>query len=158
MHIEWFNLGDYKNFAYALDQKPNTIPDGKQTTNKKNLDFTAQNDGIYYFHLTPLVSGYTGATFSIKIMIDTTPPKIPEIKADTTTIKAGETVRLEFFSHGDNVSGLQKNFYISFDGGVWIPTLPQLDIFFEAGKHTVSLRVFDNAGNFSDTSTAITVQ
>jgi hypothetical protein len=106
----------------------------------------------------PRYADGVGPVAHLKIMIDTTPPSPPVIKSSATGVKAGEIVRFELSDIGDNLSGLQKNFYVSFDNGIWLPSLPQLNIpFMDAGKHKIAVRIFDNAGNFSDSSTEITV-
>ena len=159
IHISWILPAGYADAAYELDQKLDYAPDVTTRTRETGKDFVVQKDGIYYFHIVPLKSGQVGPVSHIKLMIDTTPPAPPSIGISETEIHPGEVVRLMFSDHGDHGSSLQKNFYVQFDGGTWLPTLPQLDIpFLEAGTHKVSLRVFDNAGNYSDTSTEIIVR
>lgn len=158
VHIDWVQPDSYKDYLYTFNQDANAMPNGTLHTIKTSIDLTAPTDGIYYFHITPRKQDHVGQTSRYTILIDTTPPETPEIKSSATTVHAGDIVRLQFLDHGDTGSGLQKNFYVRFDNGIWFPTLSQLDTTFEPGVHTVSLRVFDNAGNFSDTSTVITVQ
>ena len=159
IHINWIRPAGYTEYLYALDQNTNTAPTRVLSTAQTSIDLTADKDGVYYFHIMPRKSDRDGQVSHYKIMIDTTPPAAPEIKSSATTVRTGELVRFEFFNHGDNASGVQKNFYVQFDGGAWLPTLPQLYIpFGRNGKHTVNLRIFDNAGNFKDTSTVITAQ
>jgi hypothetical protein len=160
IHVEWINFGNYKNFAYAFDKNPNTVPDGSLITNEENIRVAAESNGIYYFHLTPLsLNPLDNKTYHIRFMVDTTPPKIPEIKSSAYVVKEGEVVRFEFLSNGDNESGVQKNFYVQIDGGtIWLPVTSQLYILFSRGNHSISLRIFDNADNFSDAHAEIRVE
>lgn len=158
IHIDWVESNGYKEFAYAFDQTPNTKPENLKTDGH-SIDLTAEHDGIYYFHLAPLVADRIGPVSDYKILVDTTPPKAPIIKASANTVRPGELVRFEFMNQGEDMSGLQKNFYVKFDGGIWLPTLPQLYVpFDQKGNQTITLRVFDNAGNFSDAQTQINVK
>ena len=159
VRITWINSEPYEDFAYSLDQNPNTVPDGKKISDKTSIDLRVESDGVYYFHLTSLKSSRVKRTAHLKILIDTTPPILPEIQVSASEINIAEVLRLNFLSHGDATSGLQKNFYVQFDNGLWLPTLPQMNIpFFETGGHSISLRVFDNAGNYSDTNSEIYVK
>jgi hypothetical protein len=156
--INWVRAAHDESFSYALDQDPNTVPDDTKVLVNTGIKLAIDKDGVYYFHLKPRYVDGTGPVAHIKLMIDTIPPNPPVIKSSALNVRVGELVRFEFLSQGDNASGVQKNFYVQLDGGVWLPTLPQLYIPFGEGKHTVRLRVFDNAGNFSDTSADIIAQ
>lgn len=156
--INWDRAVDNESFAYAFDQTPDTIPDGTQVTVNTYMDIAVQKDGIYYFHLSPQYTDGTGPTRHLKVMIDTTPPYPPNIKSSATDVRSGEIVRFQLSNNGDNLSGLQKNFYVQFDDGILLPSLPQLSIpFLKKGVHKITVRVFDNAENISDSSTEITV-
>lgn len=152
VHVEWINFEDYKDFKFSFDQSPNTVPDGRQTTNKTSVDFKVTDDGVYYFHLTPLSSKDAAKTTHLRILVDTTPPIPVNIQMSATEIKTNDVLLLKFIGVEDTMSGLQKNFYIQFDNGTWFPTVSTISIpFLEAGNHKISVRVFDNAGNFTDT-------
>lgn len=147
-------------YAYALDQKTNTIPDKSQTTSANNLSLKVKKDGIYYFHLRPLDAENNSSVFHLKIMVDTAPPDIPSIKVSATEVKLGEIVRFIFSTNKDNLSGLQKNYYVKLGkNDTFYPTLPQLFTSFqEKGQQVITLRVFDNAGNYRDASININVK
>jgi len=145
------------SYRYAL----NTIPAmatlaGANTTSADFVSVSGLENGISYFHIQPVWNGIAGAVSNYKVMIDTTPPSNPAIRVSATTVTEGQIVRLEFESQ-DGVSGLQNNYYVQFDGGVFLPTTPSLSIAFPAGTHLVTVRAFDQAGNFSDGTITVTV-
>lgn len=158
IHIDWSRPDSDTEYLYAFNRDAATIPTGERVTKKTGIDLTAESDGIYYFHIAPRKAGRVGQTSHYKFMIDATPPNTPEIRQSATTVHADELVRFEFLSHGDAMSGVQKNFYLQSNGGTWFPTLPSLYIPFARGKYTIRVRVFDNAGNFSDANSIITAR
>jgi hypothetical protein len=87
-------------------------------------------------------------------MIDMTPPDAPKILTSETDVPAGQVVRVEFSSK-DGLSGLQKNFYVKFNGGLFLPVSSPLIIAYPKGHHTIIVRAFDIAGNYSDGSIPI---
>ncbi len=92
-------------------------------------------------------------------MADATPPLPTLIRASHTRIWTGEVVRFEFEGK-DEMSGLQSNYYVKIaESKLFLPVGPQLYTpFLEAGTHIVTVRTFDNAGNFEDNSIEIDVQ
>ncbi|MBU6388742.1 hypothetical protein KGQ72_02635 [Patescibacteria group bacterium] len=144
-------------YYYALNQTPDVTPgEGEASTTGNYLNTIVDRDGVYYFHIRDRdANEHWGPVSHFKIMVDATPPPAPIIKSSAVKTGSGELVRLTF-SAEDDMSGVQKNFYVRFDNGMWFPTLSQLFVpFFSGEKHTVYLRVFDNAGNFGDASEQI---
>lgn len=159
IHVAWILPGESREIAYVFDQNPSTVPDGTARSTKGEKDFLAEDDGVYYFHAAPIGLGRIGPVSHLKILIDTTPPSPPGIQVSAKQVREGDVVRFELSSRGDDASGLQKNFYVQFDDKTWFPTASNLFVpFFDSGTHRVSVRVFDNAGNYSDRSAEITVQ
>jgi hypothetical protein len=157
--FDWVQGNGYDQYAYVFDQKPGTIPDGRERTSSTSIDFLAKNDGVYYFHIVPIGKNERNPVTHYKIMVDSTPPMEPSIKASAEKAAPGEAIRFEFEDNGDNLSGMQKNFYVQFDGGMWMPTASQMSIpFMEEGEREVKLRVFDKADNFSDTGIKIKIK
>jgi len=67
-------------------------------------------------------------------------------------------VRFDFTAE-DELSGIQKGFYVKFDEGIFLPVAPPLYMpFLNLGKYFVVIRIFDKAGNFSDSMIEINVQ
>ncbi len=159
IHLEWTNPTGETKFAYALDKKPDSIPENSRTTDRTSVDLVAPDDGIYYFHLRPLHDGRNAATSHLKIQVDTTPPPPPRIQTNEAAISNGDIPRLKFIDDGDPMSGLQKKYYIRFREGVWLPVLQDLNLpFLTTGQYKISLRIFDNAGNHSEASTMLNIK
>lgn len=156
LRIDWKAPKGAQRFAYTLDHEPDTVPDGTKTTNEHEIAFPYLADGIYYFHLRTLDSKQL--VRHLRVKIDTTPPEPPVIHASATVVERGEIVRFSFGSE-DKGSGVQKNFYVSIDGGIWLPSQAFLFVPFQTvGQHRVQVRVFDQAENFRDSSLIITVK
>lgn len=148
------------SYIYLLDQTPDTTltQENGKITNDKSVVLRVETDGAYYFHIAAKKEDKIGPISHFKIKIDKTPPLQLTIKSSATKIKVGEVVRFEFSSK-DEVSGLQSGYYVKVDNGIRLPSLPQLYVAFsEKGKHTLSVRVFDNANNFSDADVEINVE
>lgn len=149
-----------EQYIYALNQQADyQLSLDKDTVTQNNqLSKIFNKDGIYYFWIAPLVDGEVGLSSRYEIRIDSTAPSQPSIKASENIIASGEVVRLEFDSQ-DQGSGLQKNYYINIDESISLPTLPQLYVpLFERGRHTIKVRVFDKADNYSDNQIEIFVR
>ncbi len=153
VHISWFTQNNNQRYLYTINQSEDHSH--SQPTTNGHADFSVNQDGIYDFHLFENNNESVHAHKTIHI--DTTPPLPPAIRSSANEVAKGQIVRLDF-SSTDALSGIQKNFYISFNDATWLPTLPQLYIpFLTAGQQKITVRVFDNAGNYSDSTTFVTV-
>jgi hypothetical protein len=144
------------HYLYALNQTPvMSSLAGASSTISDSVSFPKLTDGIYYFHIQAIGNDESSTIADYKAMIDTTPPTRPVIKASATTIVANQVVRLTFESE-DNLSGLQRNYYVQTDGGTFLPAASPLFMSLPSGIHTITVRAFDQAGNFADGSITIT--
>jgi hypothetical protein len=144
-------------YIYSLDTDPSGNPDPSKFSQTNWLDLTVPGDGVYYFHLAAENGTVTGPKADYRVKIDSTPPATPTVKVDYSQVLRGQTVRFQF-SGSDPLSGLQKNFYYSLDNGTFLPVGSSLSISFDTvGQHNITVRNFDNAGNFSDSSVPIEV-
>lgn len=152
----WIASPGYR-YLYLLNKIPAMATlAGASTTPADSVSFSGLTDGVYYFHIQPIKGGISGAVSDYKVMIDTTPPSQPIIKASETTVSEGQIIRLTFESN-DELSGLQGNYYVQFDDGVFLPTASPLSVSLPRGTHVITVRAFDHAGNFADGSITITV-
>jgi hypothetical protein len=152
----WITSNGY-HYLYSLDNVPTvSVLAGASTTSADSVSFSGLTDGIYYFHIAPVKNGINSAVSNYKVMIDTTPPLQPTIKASETTVSEGEVIRLAFESQ-DNSSGLQGNYYVRFDDSVFLPAASPLSISLPIGTHIITVRAFDRAGNFADGNIKIEV-
>ncbi|MCX6756076.1 MAG: hypothetical protein NTX85_01935 [Candidatus Nomurabacteria bacterium] len=141
-------------YRYAFDSEPNTIPSGSQTTNENTIAFKIPTDGVFYFHLQ-LDSGGPIAHFKIKS--DFTPPTILSMIKSTDDVYQGDVVRFAFNAI-DNVSGIQKNYYVDLGGHLFLPVGSEMFVpFLSLGKQSITLRVYDTAGNYAEQMESINV-
>jgi hypothetical protein len=123
--------------------------------NDNKFVFVASSDGQYDVEIIDadeLIGRYSFA-------IDTTPPTKPKVLVSSTNITMGELVRLVFTS-ADSTSGLQQgNFYVSYDNGIYLPVnSPFYTSFGQRGVRQVTVRVYDNAENYSEETIEFTVR
>ncbi len=141
-------------YLYNFDEQSTSDLLGKYSTTSNELVLQAPGDGVFYFHLG-LSTGGRAATY--KIQVDQTPPTITSFIASNTTVKVGDVVRFSFDA-SDAGSGIQKNYYIDLGGHLFLPVGTELMVpFLTPGDQTVTLRVYDNAGNYSEKSMVIHV-
>jgi hypothetical protein len=152
-----WKTSDGSRYVYSLDKEiASTRLFRNSTTKSGEVIFSNVPDGIYYFHMAKIqnTDEMPGPVTVQKIMIDTTPPITPMISTSEPSGRAGQVERIEFLSK-DAQSGLQKNFYVKFNGGVFLPLTSPLLIAYPKGHHTLVVRAFDNAGNYSENSLPI---
>ena len=114
-----------------------------------NATLQAPSDGIFYFHLAPIIGGSVGPVTDYKVMIDTEAPVDARIKSSVDRATVGDIVRFEFEAQDDD-SGLQSTMYIDIDdSGLFLPVGKQTYVpFTDPGSIPVRLRVYDKAGNY----------
>ena len=156
--VRFFWVGQPNSkYDYWLDQEFNSKPVNPKTTTDNMVILNVPDDGIFYFHITAENNSQTSAATSYKLKIDSTPPLPPIIQASALRVKAGTVVRFNFDGE-DDTSGLQPNYYVNLGGGVCLPSLPRLYVpFLSVGAHIVTVRIFDQAGNYSDSQITIQV-
>lgn len=142
-------------YSYAFDRSAETVPSDIQTTTGSAVELSIPWDGIFYFHLRR-TSG--GPIAHYRLQSDRTPPSIISIRLSAQSITVGDVVRFDFEAE-DLGSGIQKNYYVDLSNHLFLPTGSQLFVpFLEVGDHKVVLRVYDDAGNYSEKSQVINVE
>jgi len=155
----WRDLGQKElRYFYELDSEPGTVPTKDNPTFERSVDLPITEDGVFYFHLSAAEQGEVIETVHRQIKVDRTPPTPPEIRVNKQEVQRGEVVRFEFRA-GSSTSGMQSTFYVKVNNGILMPVGPQMFMTFSSrGNHTLTLRVFDNANNYSESSMVITVR
>jgi hypothetical protein len=145
-------------YKYELNKNLSSILTKPKTIKNNFVSITVPDDGVYYFHLAAAKDGVIGPISTYQLRIDITPPTSSIIRASSLNIRAGEMVRFSFDS-SDSTSGLQANYYVKIDNGIFMPSLSQLFLLFlKEGVHIVTVRVFDNANNYSDAKVNVIVK
>jgi hypothetical protein len=154
----WPSASRDTTFFYALSDAPLSPVELKARGARTSLSeatTTAPQDGIFFFNLLK-EGAKTPATYLVRI--DTTPPEAPRIKASTSVPRPNEVVRFEFGTRDDG-SGLQRGYYVKIDGGLYLPVGERLfTSFARPGTHTVVIRAFDKANNWSESEMTIEVK
>lgn len=79
------------------------------------------------------------------------------MESSEDAVFVGDVVRF-VFDATDTVSGVQKNYYVDLGNNLFLPIGQQLFIpFLSAGTQSIKMRVYDNAGNYTDQSKSIHV-
>lgn len=155
--FSWRALPGHEYF-YAFNQTPDFNPGGAQVSRKGTLVFDVKQDGVYFFHLVAAQGKERSAPAHFRVRIDRSAPEAPTVQASATRVKAGETVRFTF-AGSDKTSGLQRNFYVKRDRGLFLPVSSSWSAAFaKKGRYTVVLRTFDQAENFTDTKVEVLVE
>ncbi|MEN9913248.1 MAG: hypothetical protein RLY66_656 [Candidatus Parcubacteria bacterium] len=154
----WTSGAPTSDFIYSFDQVASTTLVGGTSVSGKSTSLRAPSDGIFYFHVAPIVGGAIGPVRDYKVMIDTIPPSEVVIKSSADQVKVGDVVRFEFEAEDDG-SGLQNTMYIDIDNsGLFLPVGKQVYVPFpEPGSIPVNLRVYDKAGNYTQVEKEIDV-
>lgn len=150
----WSGATD-ETYAYTLDTLQNSAPSSRLSVRGNQVSVPIPGDGVYYFHVRPLSSD--GPSAHYRIQSDRTPPVILSMQLSDEEIEAGEVVRA-LFEANDSGSGLQRNWYVDFGNRLFLPTKTGIFIpFLEPGLHPLTLRVYDEAGNYAEQSRFVSV-
>lgn len=150
--LRWVPSGPaYVNIDTDISAVPTDIVDTGSDVYQKDV----ATDGQYFVHFK---RGSNDKITTLPIKIDTVPPDNLSVEVSENSISTGEVVRVKV-SASDDLSGLQKNFYVKIgDQHFFLPARSDLSIpFYKSGTYPIYIRVFDNAGNYSDSTTNITV-
>jgi hypothetical protein len=154
----WRNKGEGYQYWYTLSESPLPPEDFSRVSSTKNtrVSLPSVSEGVHYFHVAAEKNGAFSESATHRIMIDITPPQKPLIQASHNEAQEGEIIRFTFEGK-DALSGMQKNYYIKIDDGALLPTGSFLFFAFPEGKHIFTVRIFDNAGNFSESSIPLNI-
>ncbi len=158
----WYNLSNIfaVNFALprniseistAINKQPNFTPTEESEGLFDSKTFAALSDGIWYLHVRFQNGIGWGATTHYRIAVDTHPPLPFAVTSDESILSDNPTPVFNFKA-GDPISGLSK-YQIKIDNGEWleIPVKNFKGTFkftlMEPGKHHITVRAVDGAGN-----------
>lgn len=148
----WAITQDITGVSFLIDDKPLSDPGSISDGLVSEKQFENIEDGMRYFHLRLKNSRGWGAISHFKFNIDT---KVPadftmDFSSKEEAMEQGLKIK---FSVKDDLSGISRfEVKIDNDEAIIFPDkelriydLPVLD----PGKHTIAVKVFDNAGNFT---------
>jgi hypothetical protein len=134
------------------------IPEENAPASRSFIEIPISADGAYSINLFAWKDGVRVDEVELPVKIDAIPPEDLELKVSSKDITAGDVVRVEASAH-DALSGLQQNVYAQIDGGIFLPVkLPLAIPLAEEGVHTITVRVFDNAENYTESTALVHVR
>lgn len=157
INFGWALTGS-SNYLYYFGTDTAGVPHTDTPAGSSSLRLSAPADGTYFFTLSQLAADGRNVLSTFTVHIDSTPPAQPDVRFDKDTVAPGELLRIAF-SGSDSGSGLQKNFYVKLDNGVLFPVKSPMQFAFASrGMHDITVRAFDKAGNWSETTRTVTVE
>lgn len=163
--IDWTKDPGTEAFSYTIDEDPNGLPDTVSEGTDSSTSFDSLADGIWYFHVRAKKNGVWGGTSSFTVQIDTKPPAEFKIDVSPHTYTTDRHPVARFFTT-DALSGLDhfelKIVPLSLDsdaGNAFFfgVSSPHQFVPFNPGRYTVVVRAFDQAGNWRDSETTLTI-
>ena len=153
--LSWDPNSQYTSYQYGFDMIATSEP--SLPIAKSSVSLLAVQDGVYYFHLAGMRGTVRGPVSHFKIMIDSTKPDAPRILLSSDNAQTGDTVRAQVNSR-DRLSGLQRFLYARVNNNMFLPfTSPTSFSFPKSGIYTLTVRAYDNAGNWNESSRTIKV-
>lgn len=128
----------------------------KVVYNKPPAVIQVPSDGIYVVSVREIDSKLIPLTLSLQI--DSTAPEQVALEASDTVVNIGDLVRFTARA-SDSLSGLQRTAYLKIDNRLFFPIGNEIYIpFYSTGVHTITLRAYDKAGNYTDDSVDVVVK
>lgn len=155
-HFVWNKPKTVLGFSYILDDISSTVPDDISEGEASEKEYSGIVDGRWYFHLKALGDPSLTATLHYKLNIDTTPPEFDEVAFREGSSALSRRPTLQFHAE-DLLSGIDYYQYAvdkdDFKNTESPLKIPHLD----AGTRTVTLRVYDKAGNSNESKVKIEI-
>jgi len=143
--------------SYAIDKKPLTNPGFVAESLVTEATFSNLEDGIWYFHINFKNAAGWGDLTHRKVLVDTVPPEPFVIKVDNGEDPTNPSPVLSFEAK-DALSGIEY-YEIKVDDGepaaaaaAAIKENPYKPSPQAPGEHTIVVKAFDRAGNFTSAS------
>ncbi len=161
--FSWTKDEDVVDFSYNLDKNPQGVPDEESEGASTTKKYTNVPDGVWFFNIKAKKTSWGGTTH-FPVLIDTTPPASFPINIDPPQLSDVDKGLVSFLTT-DNASGV-GHYEIMVEG--IDDSAQSTPIFIEAtspyrmsplkeGKYQITVRAFDNTGNFRDVKKEITV-
>ncbi len=156
VELTWPNVSD-ATYRFSVDRSSTSRNQPDQSVTRNLLSVHPGGEGAWYVHVGAARGKLLGPISTYRVQLDSTPPSPPLIGLSQTSVRSGQIIRLHL-SSTDSLSGLQKNFYLRIDRDAFLPVRQDIELSLtRTGKHTLSARVFDNAGNATTSTVAIDV-
>ena len=167
--LSWEKEEGVTDFSYSIDNSFYGIPDNISEGDHTSVSFADLEDGIWYFHIKAKKGNVWGGITHYILLIDTTPPAAFTLAFEPTLRSPVMTSRepAVSFITTDGLSGLshyelkvidlteapqkkETQFFIEVSSPYKLPSMA-------AGEYEITVRAFDRALNWQDSSKKIEV-
>ncbi len=155
--LAWTKPNGLRGVSYSVTQDPTTTPDDQVDSTGATTTITLPSDGIWYFHLHGKYDSGWSATSHFALRLDRTPPETftPVVVQDRGLSDPTPSLT---FATTDTPSGIAKYTY-AVDGGAAVPATSPTDLSgLSAGKHTVVVTAYDQAGNIREGQASLSIE
>ena len=158
--FSWKLPPDVIEVSYEIDQKPTTNPAFIADSLTTEASFSDLEDGIWYFHINFKNQYGWGKITHRKVLIDTEVPESFEVVIDNENDATNPTPTF-LFKTTDSLSGIEYyEVIIEREDKTTTTTTPQnikdnpyKPLALPPGKHSLQVKAFDKAGNYTLAST-----
>lgn len=163
--FSWEKEVGVTDFSYSLDQDSTGVPDNVSEGDQTSTTFNGIADGVWYFHIKAKKGGAWGRPTHYPLHIDSTSPR--KFQIDIRAVSRFTGARFfAYFSTDDLLSGVEHYEISVVDmsdpqaaaNPFFVETVSPYKILYEGpGKYMVLVRAYDEAGNFSQEESVLTI-
>lgn len=167
--FEWSLPKGVKGVNLLADKNPNTNPGTRSDGLFSSYTYEDVDDDVWYFHIRLRNTAGWGGVSHFRFQIDTKPPEPFSVKFSDgkETEDPRPTITVD---HKDTLSGITGHCDIKIDEGEWVPSnyetiieKPDEPHAFRLplqgpGKHTILVKAFDKAGNYTVATEEFTIK
>lgn len=157
--LSWIWTRGITDYSFSFDHNTTTTPDNiGEGVNNTAIAYNNVADGVWYFHLKAKISNTWSSPVHFRIQIDSQAPTNLKISWPNPTATTYQTKPFVDISASDTLSGID-HYEITVDGGQ-VQKTSQSECQLgkqNVGQHNVTIRAYDKAGNFTETSSTYTI-
>lgn len=144
-------------YSYTLTQDQSTSAGRTNLGSETSKTYSDLEDGVYYFKIAATDGSRWSNDATYTLLIDTTPPKDLEIVSEPSNESVITILPFISFNAIDDTSGID-HYEIKIDNGEYIVTDSPYQIeSITGGEHTITIKTFDKAGNYTEESITLTI-
>lgn len=152
----WDQAEDVTAFSYIIDDQAETVPDDTSEGTDTSIQYQAQGEGSWYFHLKAKNKAGWSATSHRRVQVDHTVPDDFRVSLNSDPFTKDQTPDI-YFRASDAVSGV--DYYEVFLDNHLIErvpgdamTMPWVAPRLGYGQHRAVIRAYDYAGNATESA------
>ncbi|KKQ94308.1 MAG: hypothetical protein UT66_C0003G0055 [candidate division CPR2 bacterium GW2011_GWC1_39_9] len=149
--LSWAKAGGVTDFSYSWDSNAGTVPDEATEGSAVTKEYQSVADGTHYFHIKAKNGVGWGTVKHFKVGTDNVNPENLNIifEAGGNSLEPQNLVKAEAT---DALSGID-HYAVKVDNGEYIDqAIPYVLPFKDTNSHDISVKAFDKAGNFIESS------